>query len=76
MVLTSTAEPQGDTVSIAVPAEAARRLGVGAGDDLYWVEDGLGGYHVTPVNPERAAMLRAHEEIMTEYRDLFAALVR
>jgi hypothetical protein len=51
-------------------------MGVNPGDELYWVEDGSGGYHVSPVNPQRAAMLRAHEEIMTEYKEVFAALAQ
>lgn len=76
MILTSTARALTETVSIPIPPEAARRMGVSAGDEIYWVEDGLGGYHVSPVNPERAALLRAHEEILIEYRDVFAALAR
>jgi hypothetical protein len=34
-----------------------------------------GGYRVSPGNPKYGAMLRAHEEIMDQYRDVFAALV-
>lgn len=76
MTLVSKARPQGGSISTTVPTEAVRRMGVSAGDELYWVEDGAGGYHVSPVNPERAAMLKAHEEIMGEYRDVFAALAK
>ncbi len=35
-----------------------------------------GGYYVSLGNPEQVAMLRAHEEIMDQYRDVFAALVK
>lgn len=76
MILTSKARAQGGSVSTTIPTEVARRMGIGAGDELYWVEDGNGGYHVAPVNPERAAMLKAHEEIMAEYREVFSALAK
>jgi len=75
-VLTSKARPQGGSVSTTIPTEAARRMGLNAGSDLFWVEDGMGGYHVSPSNPERIAMLQAHEEIMDQYRDVFAALAK
>ncbi len=75
-ILTSKARAQGGSVSTTIPTEAARRMGIRSGDDLFWVEDGMGGYHVTPTSPERAAMLKAHEEVMNEYRDLFAALAK
>jgi putative addiction module antidote len=75
-VLTSKARAQGGSISTTIPTEATRRMGVDPGDELFWVEDGAGGYHVTAANPERTAMLRAHAEIMDEYRDVFAALAK
>ena len=75
-VLTSKARAQGGSVSTTIPTEATRRMGVTAGDELFWVEDGMGGYHVSASNPDRADMLRAHAEIMDEYRDVFAALAK
>ena len=75
-VLTSKARSQGGSVSTTIPTEATRRMGVNPGDELFWVEDGEGGYRVSPSNPARAAMLRAHAEIMDEYRDVFAALAK
>ena len=76
MALVSKARSQGGSVSTTIPTEAIRRMGVNPGDEIYWIEDGSGGYHVSPVSPERAAMLRAHEGIMKEYRDVFAALAK
>ncbi|HKP77112.1 MAG TPA: hypothetical protein VJT67_16390 [Longimicrobiaceae bacterium] len=75
-VLTSKARAQGGSVSTTIPTEATRRMGVSPGDELFWVEDGMGGYHVSASNPDRAEMLRAHAEIMDEYRDVFAALAK
>jgi putative addiction module antidote len=75
-ILTSKARAQGGSVSTTIPAEAVRRMGLNPGDELYWVEDGMGGYHVSASDPARAAMLRAHAEIMDEYRDVFAALAK
>ena len=76
MILTSKARTQGGSLSTTIPTEVSRRMGVSAGDELFWVEDGMGGYRVTASSPERAAMLRAHAEIMDEYRDVFAALAK
>jgi bifunctional DNA-binding transcriptional regulator/antitoxin component of YhaV-PrlF toxin-antitoxin module len=73
-MLTSKARAQGGSVSTTIPTEATRRMGVKPGDELFWVEDGAGGYHVSASNPDRATMLRAHAEIMDEYKDVFAAL--
>jgi putative addiction module antidote len=75
-ILTSKARAQGGSVSTTIPTEVTRRLGVNPGDELFWVEDGMGGYRVSASSPERAAMLRAHAEIMDEYRDVFAALAK
>jgi hypothetical protein len=75
-ILTSKARAQGGSVSTTIPTEATRRMGVNPGDELYWVEDGMGGYHVSASSPARAAMLRSHAEIMDEYRDVFAALAK
>jgi hypothetical protein len=76
MILTSKTRAQGGSVSTTIPTEAVRRMGLGVGEELYWVEDGMGGYHVTPTSPERTALLEAHEEIMAEYREVFATLAK
>jgi putative addiction module antidote len=76
MLLTSKTRGQGGSVTTTIPAEVARKLGVQPGDELFWVEDGAGGYHVTPLDPATQEMLEAHEEIIREYRDVFAALAR
>jgi bifunctional DNA-binding transcriptional regulator/antitoxin component of YhaV-PrlF toxin-antitoxin module len=75
-ILTSKARAQGGSVSTTIPVEAARRMGVDPGDEIYWVSDGEGGYHVSVSNPTRASMLRAHGEIMDEHGDVFAALAK
>lgn len=75
-VLTSKARARGGSVSTTVPTEAARRMGSNPGDELYWFEDGSGGYHVTAANPDRAAMLKAHAQVMDEHRGVFAALAK
>jgi bifunctional DNA-binding transcriptional regulator/antitoxin component of YhaV-PrlF toxin-antitoxin module len=75
-ILTSKARAQGGSVSTTIPIEAARRMGVNPGDEIYWVADGEGGYHVSASNPARASMLRAHGEIMDEYRDVFTPLAK
>jgi bifunctional DNA-binding transcriptional regulator/antitoxin component of YhaV-PrlF toxin-antitoxin module len=76
MLLTSKTRGQGGSVTTTVPAEVIRKLGLRPGDELYWVDNGAGGYHVTPLDPETQAMLEAHEEVIREYRDVFAALAK
>ena len=71
-ILTSRTRVEDDSVTTTIPAEAARRMGVSPGDELCWVEDGMGGYHVSACNPSRVAALRAHAEIMDEYGDAFS----
>jgi bifunctional DNA-binding transcriptional regulator/antitoxin component of YhaV-PrlF toxin-antitoxin module len=74
--LTSRTRAQGGSITTTVPTEATRKMGLQPGAELYWVEDGMGGYHVLPYDPEVAEALRAHEEIMEEYREVFAALAK
>jgi hypothetical protein len=73
-ILTSTVFEQGDSISTTIPAEAARRMGVAAGGELYWMEDGHGGFRVIAANSTRGTLLDAHAEIVDEYRDVFRAL--
>ena len=75
-ILTSKPRAQGGTVTTTIPIEAARRMGVSPGDEIYWVADNEGGYHVSRSNPTRASMLRARAGIMDEYRDVFALLAK
>jgi putative addiction module antidote len=74
MLLTSKTLGQEGSVTVTIPIEVVRKLGLQPGDELFWVEDSTGGYHVTPLDPERQEMLKAHEEIIREYRDVFSAL--
>lgn len=51
-----------------------RRLGIPAGQELEWIEDGLGGFRVVPHTPELSEALDAHEAIMAEYDSVFRKL--
>jgi hypothetical protein len=53
-----------------------RRLAIPAGQELEWIEDGMGGFRVVPRTPETAAALEAHEQIMAEYDAVFRALAK
>ena len=59
-----------------LPAEVARRLGLTAGQELEWIEDGLGGFRVVPHSAETAEALEAHAKIMGEYDSVFRALAK
>ncbi|MEO5903487.1 MAG: AbrB/MazE/SpoVT family DNA-binding domain-containing protein [Gemmatimonadaceae bacterium] len=65
---------QGGSIVTAIPNEVARRLGASPGDSLYWTEDGAGRFVVTTVDPETMETLKIHEEIASQYREVFNAL--
>ena len=72
--LTSRTRQQGGSVTTTIPTEVTRRMGLEPGQQLFWVQDGSGGYHVSPMRPDIRAVLAAHEDVLTEYRDVFKAL--
>ncbi len=74
MSLTSKTRAQGASIVTTLPAEVVRRLGIPAGQELDWIDDGLGGFRVVPHTPELAEALEAHEEIMEEYDGVFRKL--
>ena len=71
-ILVSKTRAQGASVVTTLPAEVARRLAVTAGQELEWIEDGMGGFRVVPHTPETAV----HEKIMAEYDAVFRALAK
>lgn len=76
MLLSTKARAQGGSLTTSIPAEVARRLGLVAGTDLFWVEDGQGGYRVYPGGDKTRRMLEAHEEAISDFRDVFQELAR
>ncbi len=76
MLLSTKARAQGGSLTTSIPAEVARRLGVSAGTDLFWVEDGQGGYRVYPGGEKTRRVLEAHEEAIADYRDVFRELAK
>ncbi|HUF27832.1 MAG TPA: AbrB/MazE/SpoVT family DNA-binding domain-containing protein [Gemmatimonadaceae bacterium] len=75
-VLTSRTRAQGASVVTTLPAEVVRRLGIPPGQELQWIEDGMGGFRVVPHTPDLAEALEAHAEIMAEYDAVFRALAK
>lgn len=74
--LTSKTRAQGASLVTTLPAEVVRRLGIPAGQELEWIEDGMGGFRVVPHTPDLAEALEAHAEIMAEYDAVFRALAK
>ena len=74
--LTSKTRAQGASVVTTLPAEVARRLAIAPGQELEWIEDGMGGFRVVPHTSQMAKALEAHEEIMAEYDAVFRALAK
>ena len=75
-VLTSKTRSQGSSVVTTLPAEVARRLGVEAGQELHWIEDGSGGFRVVPASDDVGIAMEAHEEIMKRYDGVFRKLAQ
>ena len=75
-ILVSKTRAQGASVLTTLPAAGARRLAVTAGQELEWIEDGMGGFRVVPHTPETAEALAVHEKIMAEYDAVFRALAK
>lgn len=74
--LTSRTRAQGASVVTTLPAEVVRRLGIPAGQELDWIEDGMGGFRVVPHTPELTEAVEAHEAIMAEYDAVFRELAK
>ena len=74
--IVSKTRAQGASIVTTLPAEVVRRLAIPPGQELQWIEDGMGGFRVMPHSPETAAALEAHEQIMAEYDSVFRALAK
>ena len=75
-VLTSKTRLQGASVVTTLPAEVVRRLAIESGQELDWIEDGLGGFRVMIHSPETAHALVKHADIIAEFDSVFRALDR
>jgi len=75
-VILSKTRAQGASIVMTLPAEVVRRLSLSPGQEMEWIEDGMGGFRVVPHTPETAAALDAHEQIMAEYDAAFRALAQ
>lgn len=76
MTLTSRTRAQGASIVTTLPAEVVRRLGIPVGQELSWIEDGLGGFRVVPHTPELMEAMEAHEAVMSEYDGVFRELAK
>lgn len=74
--LTSRTRAQGASLVTTLPAEVVRRLGIPAGQELEWIEDGMGGFRVVPRTADLSDALEAHEQIMAEYDAVFRELAK
>lgn len=74
--LTSRTRAQGASIVTTLPAEVVRRLGLPPGQELHWIDDGLGGFRVVPHNEDLAEAMEAHEAVMAKYDKVFRELAR
>ncbi len=73
-ILTSRLRARGSSLITTLPAEVVRRLGIAPGEELEWIEDGMGGFRVLPRTLESAESLEAHARVIAEYDSVFRAL--
>ena len=76
MLVSTKAQAQGESLFTVIPVAVARRLGLTAGMDLFWAEDGHGGYRVYSRGEQAQQIVEAHEEAVNEYRDVFRELAK
>ena len=76
MLLSTKARAQGGSLATSIPGEVTRRLGLTPGTELFWVEDGQGGYRVYPGGEKTRRVLEAHEAAIADYRDVFRELAK
>jgi putative addiction module antidote len=72
--ITSRTRSQGASIVTTLPSEIIRRLGIEAGDELTWVEDGMGGFRVLPHSPHLQQVVEIHERAMQKYDGVFRKL--
>ena len=75
-LIMSKTRAQGASIVTTLPGEVTRRLGVTAGQELDWIEDGMGGFRVVPHSADMAEAMEAHEQIMAEYDSVFRELAK
>ena len=75
-ILKSRVRGQGASAVTTIPAEVVRRVGATEGEELGWIEDGLGGFRVVRYTPDLAEAMEAHEAIMAEYDAVFRELAK
>ena len=76
MILKTKTRTQDSSLVVTLPSEVVHRLAVHSGQDLYWRETGPGAYLVTTLDPEQAEALKAMEETIDQYREVFDALAK
>lgn len=74
--LTSRTRAQGASIVTTLPAEVSRRMGIEAGQELEWIEDGMGGFRVVPRADELAEALEIHKRVMAKYAGAFRELAK
>ena len=73
-LLTSKIRAQGASLVTTLPAELVRRLAVEPGQELLWIEDGMGGFRLMLHSTDTAESLAELTRLMAEYDGVFRAL--
>ena len=66
----------GNSLGLTLPAEAAKALRVGEGDQIFLTEAPDGSFRITPYDPDFADAMRAAESFMARYRNTLRELAK
>jgi hypothetical protein len=67
---------RGGSLSTTLPAEVTCRLGLAAGMELLWADDGRGGCRVVAGSEKTRRIVDAHEAAIADYLHVFHELAK
>jgi putative addiction module antidote len=66
----------GNSLGVVLPKEVIQRLNTGEGEALFLIEDGDGGYQLTPYDPNFEKRMAKAEDIIKRYRNTLHVLAK
>ncbi|MGH7441269.1 MAG: AbrB/MazE/SpoVT family DNA-binding domain-containing protein [bacterium] len=64
----------GNSLGVVLPKEVVRQLHADDGDSLFLIEDGQGGYRLTPYDPDFEKKMTKAEDIIGRYKNALRVL--
>ena len=64
----------GNSLGVVLPKEVIHQLDAEDGDSLFLIEDGQGGYRITPYDPDFEKKMAQAESIIGRYKNALRVL--